>query len=68
MKIEYDKEGDSAYIYLRYPIEEGGAKKTIELDENIIIDLDKNHRLIGIEILNAKKLLNKKIISEAQTA
>ena len=68
MKIEYDKEGDTAYIYLKYPIEDGEAKKTIELDENIIIDLDKNNKLIGIEILNAKKLLSKEIILEAQEA
>ena len=42
--FEYDKEVDAAYIYLQYPIKEGEAKKTISLNENIILDFDKNKK------------------------
>ena len=65
MKIEYDKEVDAAYIYLKYPIKDGEAKKTIELNDNIILDFDENEKLIGVEVLDASKVLNKEILSEA---
>ena len=68
MKFEYDKDVDAAYIYLEYPIEEGEAKKTIELNENIIIDFDEKGKLLGVEILNASKILNKKTLLQAQTS
>ena len=34
MKLEYDKEVDCAYIYLDYPMKDGEAKKTIEINDN----------------------------------
>ena len=51
MKIEYDKEVDAAYIYIKDFIKDGEAKKTIELDESIILDFDENNKLLGIEII-----------------
>ncbi len=67
MKITYDKEADAAYIYLEGSIEDGEAKKTVELNDNIIVDFDKEGKLLGIEILNASKILNKKSLLEAQS-
>jgi len=68
MKFEYDKEVDAGYIYIEHPIKEGEAKKTIELNENIILDFDDKGKLLGVEILNASKVLNKKTLLEAQAA
>ncbi|MAG91189.1 DUF2283 domain-containing protein [Candidatus Woesearchaeota archaeon] len=68
MKFEYDKDVDAAYIYLQHPIKEGGAKKTIQLNENIILDFDENNKLLGVEILGASKVLNKKVLLEAQAS
>ena len=68
MKFEYDKEVDAAYIYLESPIKEGAVKKTIELNDNIILDFDKEGKLIGVEVLDASKVLNKKVILEAQAS
>jgi uncharacterized protein YuzE len=68
MRIEYDKEVDAAYIYLEYPIKDGEAKKTIEINNNIIIDFDEKGKMIGVEVLNASKVLNKKTLIEAQPA
>jgi len=59
MKFEYDKESDAAYIYLDETIAEGEVDKTIELNDNIIVDFNKMGKLIGIEILDASKVLSK---------
>lgn len=48
MRFEYDKEVDVAYIYLKYPIKKGEVKRTIVLNDNIIVDFDKNNKLIGV--------------------
>ena len=66
MKLEYDKEVDASYIYIEHPINEREVKKTIELNENIVIDFDKKGKLLGMEILNASKVMNKKVLVEAQ--
>ncbi|MHA1344276.1 MAG: DUF2283 domain-containing protein [Promethearchaeota archaeon] len=61
MRLEYDKDVDAAYIYLEDDIKGGEAVKTIELNDNIILDFDAKGKLIGMEILNASKILNEKI-------
>ena len=66
MKFEYDKEVDAAYVYIEYPINNGEVKKTIELNENIVLDFDKKGKLLGVEILNASKVMNKRVLVEAQ--
>lgn len=67
MKFEYDKEVDAAYIYLEDSIKDGGAKKTIKLNDNIILDFDENKKLLGIEILDASKILSSKSLLDAQS-
>ncbi|MBX5321941.1 DUF2283 domain-containing protein [Candidatus Bathyarchaeota archaeon A05DMB-3] len=60
MKVEYDSKADAMYIWLRkakYEISE-------ELAENVIIDLDKRRRIIGIEILDASKNLGKQLVNK----
>ena len=64
VKLEYDKEADAAYVYLKYPLEEGECSTTKKLSEDLIVDFDKSGKLVGIEILNASKVLNKKILAE----
>lgn len=66
MKFEYDKDVDAAYVYLGHPLKNGEVKKTIELNENIILDFDKKGKLLGMEILNASKVMNKKMLVEAE--
>lgn len=58
VQVEYDKKADAMYIWLRkakYDISE-------ELAENVILDLDKNGRIIGIEVLGASKNLGKDLV------
>ena len=48
------------YIWLRkakYDISE-------DLTENVVIDLDKNGRIIGIEVLDASKNLGKELVTK----
>ncbi len=59
MRFEYDKEVDAGYIYLVDEIKDGEAVRTIELEPNIILDFGKDGKLLGIEVLNASKVLNK---------
>ena len=51
MKINYDKETDSLYIEFSAEKPEG----VVEVKEGVNIDVAKNGRLIGIELLDASK-------------
>ncbi len=66
MKLEYDKLADAAYLYLKYPLKEGEAKSTVQLKPHITLDFDKRGKLLGVEILDASKVLNKGMLSEAK--
>ena len=60
VRVEYDSKADAMYIWLRkarYEISE-------ELAENVILDLDKRGRIIGIEILDASKNLGQELVSK----
>ena len=65
MKFSYDKDTNVAYIYLKYPIEHGEAKKSLRVNNDLLLDFDKNEELMGIEIMNANKVLNKTILQDA---
>jgi uncharacterized protein YuzE len=59
VRVEYDEKADAMYIWLRkakYDISE-------ELAENVVLDLDKNGRIIGIEVLDASKNLGKELVT-----
>jgi uncharacterized protein YuzE len=63
MEVTYDPEVDAAYIYL-VPISRGSVHETVcvadeasELAGDVNLDLDKEGRLLGIEILGARRFL-----------
>jgi len=64
MRIEYDKEADAAYIYFK-DISEGEIVQTISLNESVNVDLDKEGKTLGIEILDASKNLPVNAIKSA---
>ena len=68
MKFEYDKEVDAAYIYLEYPIKDKQVKNTIELNDNITLDFDVDGKLLGVEILDASKVLKKDVLLKAKAS
>ena len=59
MKVTYDKIANAAYMTLR----KGKVAKTIEMSDNVIIDLDKKGNLLGIEMLEASKQFPRKILA-----
>jgi len=56
MNIEFDKEADAAYVYFK-EIGNGEVAETITLNDSVNIDLDKNGKVLGIEILDASEHL-----------
>lgn len=58
MKIEYDYYAKALYIRLQ----EKDAKRTVEINENLNLDMDEKGNLIGIEILNPEDYPLEKIL------
>lgn len=56
MKITYDEDVDAMYIYL---IEGNHQVRTVCLNEDVALDFDARERLVGIEILDAKRVIGK---------
>ena len=50
-RVHYDAEADILYIVVK----EGPVEDTIEVDEDVFIELGKNGEVVGIEIWRASK-------------
>lgn len=62
MKIEYTR-GHGGLVYIHFQLQKRGGVKTVEINNNLNLDIDDKGNLVGIEILNAddyplKYLLN----------
>lgn len=51
MKIEYDKKADALYMQ----IQEKYVAKSREIDNGVVIDLDRKGNVIGFEVLDVSK-------------
>ena len=51
MRIEFDQEADALYVQ----IHEDYVAHVKEIEEGVIIDFDKDRKIIGIEILDVTK-------------
>ena len=56
MIITYDKEADALYIEIR----KGKVNRTIEAGDNFLIDMNRDKKVMGIEILNYSKITPRK--------
>ena len=70
MRITYDAEADAAYVFLVDPIPPDGAvrQQVAELDldgSTLIVDRDTDGRLLGLEILGARDLLDPRTLAGA---
>ena len=59
MKIVYDPERDLLYLYFAEP--EKKAAETVTIKPGVFADFDRDGKLLGMEILDAKELMGKKI-------
>ena len=50
MKISYESKADAHYI----KFQEGTANRTRKVEEGMLVDMDENGRLYGIEIIGMK--------------
>ena len=48
MKFNYDRVADAAYLNLN----KGKIKKTMEMNNGVVVDIGEKGKIIGIEILN----------------
>ena len=53
----YDGEVDAAYIHLEHPIAPGSASRQVAVNTDIVLDLDEDGHLLGLEILDARRHL-----------
>ena len=51
MKIEFDREADALYIQFQ----SGKVKESVKIREGIVVDIAKDGRIFGIEILDASQ-------------
>jgi len=51
MKIEYDREADALYIQFQ----PGNAKETVKIRDGIVVDIAKDGKIYGIEILDVSR-------------
>lgn len=70
MKFTHDPQADAAKIYLVDSIQPGGVEKShvcdIELPNcSVVLDFDAEHKLIGIEILGASRLLPDQMLASS---
>jgi uncharacterized protein YuzE len=71
MKTTYDRTVNAAYILLDDKIYFGRVKKIYPCDINkaggmINLDFDADGRLVGIEVLDASRLLSKELLDQAE--
>jgi uncharacterized protein YuzE len=52
VKVHYDKEQDILYLTFK----EGPSHEVMESAPNVIVELDQNKEIMGLEILDAKKI------------
>jgi len=64
MKVEYDKDLDIMYIRLK----EGRYAFSEEINENTVIDLDSDGRILAIEILDVSDFLGEELLRKTLKA
>lgn len=66
IRVTFDANADAGMIYLA-DIDPGGVARTVEaVPGSIMLDFDPDGRLIGIEVLDAKRRLPKQLLNQAE--
>ena len=60
MEFRYDKEADAMYIKFK----EVSFSKNKKIDDSTVIDMDKDGKLLGIELLEVSKRIPKESLSQ----
>lgn len=70
MKLSYDGEADMAYLYITEDVADGEAAASVQVDEeelrgDLVLDLDADGRVLGIEIFNPRAQLRPDVLAGA---
>jgi uncharacterized protein YuzE len=70
MRLTYEAESGMAYLYLEES-SPGAAHRSIELDDDelptsLVVDIDRDGHLIGIEIFGADRCLSPQLREQAE--
>lgn len=71
MRLTYDDEANAAYLYIGHTVAAGAAARTLmvepgDMEDLIHLDFDEAGHLLGIEILDAQRLLPAAVLREAR--
>lgn len=69
VRVSYDAEADAAYFPFVEEIRPGEAVRTISVDPQDVggmvnLDLDADGRILGLEVLDASRLLRRDVLPE----
>lgn len=71
VRVTYDRTVDAAYVYLgggqsatTVPLDELAEAEGLDALHSILLDFDADGRLIGVEVLSARKSLNQAILPD----
>jgi uncharacterized protein YuzE len=64
MKIQYDNVADAIYFSMK----KGKVAKTLEMNERLIVDVNKKGDILGIEMLDASSQLPKGDLKDSVTS
>lgn len=59
-KINYDKDADVMYI----KVDRGKYEVSEEIQDGIVLDFDKEGKILGVEILNVKSRLRDEVLKK----
>ena len=66
IRVTYDRRANAAFIYLT-EIGSGEVARSVEaLPEAVLLDFDQEGRLLGIEVLNARRMLPRALLDRAE--
>ncbi len=70
VRVTYDPEADAAYFYLVAEIRDGQAVQTVCVDREEVggmvnLDLDVEGKILGMEVLGARRLLRPELLPQA---
>jgi uncharacterized protein YuzE len=67
VRLEYERATDQAYIYLREIAAEDAVRHVPVFDDEIhvVLDLDAEGRLIGLDVMGASRSLPAELLNEA---
>lgn len=61
LRLEYDPEANAAY----FRFASGAVQESAEYGDGIVLDYDAKGRIVGMEVLDARRRLSPDLLSEA---